>query len=99
MGILLSIVVFVWLKVEEAKQRERNRRRRRDNNGNANNNNAARLMRNMQSTRDEIRTICAKDRYLNNKSWANQCICMCLDQLIDRDESNNNSVSFKSGIL
>merc|ERR1712039_799700 len=48
--------------------------------------------------RDEIRTLSAKDRYLNRKTWENQCICLCLEQLIDRNESNN-SVTFKNGMI
>ena len=35
--------------------------------------------------RDEIRRLSARQRYLQSRNWENQCICLCLEQLIDHD--------------
>eukprot|EP01084_Bolivina_argentea_P080836 146395_1 len=107
LGVFIVIVIIgvIWIKVEAAKQRERNRRRngggRGRNNNNAYNNrnrfNNLNNLNNRYNARDEIRRISAKIRYLQNKNWENQCICICLEQLIDHNiSSGQNIVTFKN---
>eukprot|EP01083_Nonionella_stella_P002098 6028_1 len=102
--VLLGVIAIIWIKVERAKERERNRRRGRNGGRNpARPHNIPndlgqqqqRLSPLFQTARDEIRRLTAKQRYLESKNWENQCICLCLEQLINRDLSNN-TVSFKS---
>lgn len=52
------------------------------------------------NSRDEIRRLSPKKRYLQSKNWENQCICLCLEQLINHDiSSGENIVTFKSELI
>eukprot|EP00484_Ammonia_sp_Unknown_P012282 CAMPEP_0197078746 /NCGR_PEP_ID=MMETSP1384-20130603/213277_1 /TAXON_ID=29189 /ORGANISM="Ammonia sp." /LENGTH=256 /DNA_ID=CAMNT_0042517615 /DNA_START=709 /DNA_END=1479 /DNA_ORIENTATION=+ len=100
---LIMIILYIWMKVEQAKERERNRRRGRRNANNADHNQYANARgaaggnnQALYNARDEIRRLSARQRYLESSNWANQCICLCLEQLIDHNVSNGRHlVSFK----
>eukprot|EP01083_Nonionella_stella_P294805 1002005_1 len=93
--ILLLIIGIVWIKVEAAKQRERNRRGRNNRGRQFINYGRGRGGSTSYASRDEIRRLTAKQRYLKSRNWENQCICLCLEQLINTDITTN-KISFKN---
>ena len=73
------------------------RRRNNQNNYQQYNYAANRGQPNGYHSQDEIRKVSAKQRYLFSPNWKNQCICLCLEQLIQRIVINGQTrVSLKS---